>query len=97
MTSGRDDRMWRDLQADRHKPQGPWTHWTNQGTFEIRSAVASGSLIYEMYFRGECVARSFEWSTLVQDVSEGRLDAKLGLPGKSCGLPSSVWNWNGFK
>jgi len=92
----RDDRMWRDLQPDRHKPEGHWKHWTNQGTFELKSDIANGTLVYELWFRGRIVTSFFEIRTAISQVLDGTLDGDLGISGKSSGLPQSLRDWNGF-
>lgn len=79
---------------DKHKPRGHWTHWTANGTFELKSSTAAGSLIYELYFRGKFVARSFEIGTLIGNVLNGSLDAELGLPGATSKLPARPYDWN---
>lgn len=86
-----------DRREDKHKPKGPWRHWTRWGTFEIKSAIANGILVYQLHFAGRLIDHSFEPATLVKAVRLGDYDSALGFPGASCELPASVSDWNNFR
>lgn len=85
------------MQADRHKPQGHWTHWTSEGTFEIKSEFVAGLIVYRVVFQDRLIARYFEISSAIDDLLDGALDDVLGVYGVAAGLPDKLRRWNNLK
>ena len=85
MTEGREDKF---------KPRGHWTHWTANGTFEIKTNILAGSLVYEVYFQDRHITNYFELGTAVTQLRDGTLDQELGISGKTAGPPARLSDWN---